>query len=324
VQEPPFESDNDTHDGWAGAKAGADRSYSRPAAFQNIMSGLAPALVKLYIEAPPTDEEYAVITRETLSNAELNAGLSTAATRRALRESTLHSYRQRGFLVQAAPMPSFRFLIIDIIQRLVSFGIPSAAALEAIARHGPIIEVGAGTGYWAGLLQAMGVDIVAFDAEPTSTGSCDDGARANRFFVEASGFTTVRRGDAAALFEQGSAAAEALARRALLLVWPNNPDAQDNRHLLDPNPDAPDGATPPPCWDARYLASFIAAGGSKVIYVGEREATLRVVPGARPDCGVSSSRAFQALLADQFALVEVVECPRWWMEQPDLTVWCRA
>lgn len=233
MQEPPFESDNDTHDGWAGAKAGADRSYSRPAAFQNIMSGLAPALVKLYIEAPPTDEEYAVITRETLSNAELNTGLSTAATRRALRESTLHSYRQRGFLVQAAPMASFRFLIIDPIQRLVSFGIPSAAALEAIARHGPIIEVGAGTGYWAGLLQAMGVDIVAFDAEPTSTGSCDDGARANRFFVEASGFTTVRRGDAAALFEQGSAAAEALARRALLLVWPNNPDAQDNRHLLD-------------------------------------------------------------------------------------------
>ena len=145
-----------------------------------IMSGLAPALVKLYIEAPPTDEEYAVITCETLSNAELNTGLSTAATRRALRESTLHSYRQRGFLVQAAPMPSFRFLIIDPIQRLVSFGIPSAAALEAIARHGPIIEVGAGTGYWAGLLQAMGVDIIAFDAEPTSTGSCVDGASLSR------------------------------------------------------------------------------------------------------------------------------------------------
>ncbi|PNW76347.1 hypothetical protein CHLRE_12g552827v5 [Chlamydomonas reinhardtii] len=47
----------------------------------------------------------------------------------------------------------------------VSWAIPSAEALEVIAQQsgGRVVEVGAGTGYWAWLLARRGVDVVAVD-----------------------------------------------------------------------------------------------------------------------------------------------------------------
>lgn len=44
-----------------------------------------------------------------------------------------------------------------------SWAVPSLAALAEIAASGPLIELGAGTGYWAWLLAQAGADIVAFD-----------------------------------------------------------------------------------------------------------------------------------------------------------------
>lgn len=48
------------------------------------------------------------------------------------------------------------------------FAVPSDEALTAIERCSPrgVVELGAGTGYWAFLLQQRGVDVVAFDVEP--------------------------------------------------------------------------------------------------------------------------------------------------------------
>ena len=46
-----------------------------------------------------------------------------------------------------------------------SWAIPSPAALGLIADHGPILEVGAGTGYWASLLAPL-TDVVATDIAP--------------------------------------------------------------------------------------------------------------------------------------------------------------
>lgn len=46
-----------------------------------------------------------------------------------------------------------------------SFAIPSQIALETIAKYSPIIEIGAGSGYWAYLLDQIPVDIEAFDKE---------------------------------------------------------------------------------------------------------------------------------------------------------------
>ena len=47
-----------------------------------------------------------------------------------------------------------------------SWAIPAPPALEALARHGPLLECGAGTGYWAALLRAGGADVVATDIAP--------------------------------------------------------------------------------------------------------------------------------------------------------------
>ena len=41
-----------------------------------------------------------------------------------------------------------------------SFAIPSEEALAAIAKLSPLVEIGAGTGFWAALLARRGVDIV--------------------------------------------------------------------------------------------------------------------------------------------------------------------
>lgn len=47
-----------------------------------------------------------------------------------------------------------------------SWAIPSAEALCAIRQYAPIIEGGAGTGYWGYLFQQMGVDYLSFDLNP--------------------------------------------------------------------------------------------------------------------------------------------------------------
>lgn len=44
-----------------------------------------------------------------------------------------------------------------------AFAIPNEPALRKIAERAPIVEIGAGSGYWAHLLSKMGVDVVAYD-----------------------------------------------------------------------------------------------------------------------------------------------------------------
>lgn len=50
--------------------------------------------------------------------------------------------------------------------RRYAWAIPNDEALDAMASYSPLIEVGAGAGYWAHLLAARGVDIIAFDKIP--------------------------------------------------------------------------------------------------------------------------------------------------------------
>jgi hypothetical protein len=44
-----------------------------------------------------------------------------------------------------------------------SWAVPSREAIAEIARHSPLIEIGAGTGYWAWLLAQAGADVLAYD-----------------------------------------------------------------------------------------------------------------------------------------------------------------
>ena len=44
-----------------------------------------------------------------------------------------------------------------------SFAIPDEEAIEKISKYSPIIEIGAGSGYWSFLLKEAGVDVEAYD-----------------------------------------------------------------------------------------------------------------------------------------------------------------
>jgi hypothetical protein len=54
-----------------------------------------------------------------------------------------------------------------------AWAIPTDEALDAIAAWSPVVEIGAGTGYWAALLAARGADIVAYDEKPGKNDWCD-------------------------------------------------------------------------------------------------------------------------------------------------------
>jgi len=143
-------------------------------------------------------------------------------------------------------------------QRLVrryAYGTPTAAALEAIADAAPdgVVEIGAGSGYWARLLHERGVDVVAYDVAPPDSGR-------NRYIDEQVPWFPVHRGDATAVLDHPS--------RTLLLVWP----------------------TPRDAWAADAVAFFHAVGGRLLVYVGEGpggltgDATLHARLGTHGPC----------------------------------------
>jgi len=220
-------------------------------------------------------------------------------------------FRDRG-LVLEGDMDNFLKSVVNPVQHTVGFAVPDEKVLQSIARHAPLIEVGAGTGYWSALLQTRKVDIIPYDANPPT----EDHASNNFFNVT---YTEVMKGDATTLFDDESSGDNEnnLSQRTLLIVWPNNPDREDNPHLYDKKKELP------PVWDAECLSGYLQSGGSTVIYVGEREETIQVLPEKSRDCGVSSSRRFQELLQQNFDLVEQYTIPKWFRCADDVTIWKR-
>ena len=288
-----------------------------------LMEAVPAALLRLYPHGvQPTDEEFQVMTAVAHDPGTEPVG------RGDLHQRVLKPYRERGHVVVGRPMRHYQVLIQGVIEHAVGFAIPTREALDAILKHASsrgIVEMGAGTGYWAAMLRDHGADVVAFDRDPPT----DDESNA---FFGAGMYAEVRRGDAASLLRESAAwpaeAAEALHARTLLLIWPNNPDLHDNAHLVAAPQRAAlqkSSAAEPP-WDAECLSSYLAAGGESVVFVGEREENIgRLLPkaAAQPDCGCSASRRFQTMLLEHFVLVERVGLPRWWLHMDDLTIWRR-
>lgn len=50
---------------------------------------------------------------------------------------------------------------------LYSYAVPTRAAISVLARYKPLVEMGAGLGFWTSLLRNCGVDILAYDKDPT-------------------------------------------------------------------------------------------------------------------------------------------------------------
>lgn len=283
-----------------------------------IMELVPLAYMKVY-KSTPTDDEREIITC-TNYDIRKKAQTSLDGVRRIdssiIMGECFHLHRERGHIAQQLEI--LTDLIVGPLQRTLAFGIPSNAVLKQVIEQAPrIVEMGAGTGYWSCMLSMIGADVVAYDAQPPlALGSKDDPDGMNKNeFVGPKSYFPVQEGDASTVFDGSN---PELYDRALLLVWPNNPDAQDNAHVTV------GGSILPEIWDLDCLQRYHEMGGSTVIYVGEREAKIELMPDATDaDCGFCASRKFQQFLQEHYELEAELECPRWWMKEDDVTIWKR-
>lgn len=143
----------------------------------------------------------------------------------------------------------------DALISRYSFAVPTDEALHLIAGQSSegVVEVGAGTGYWARLLHEKGVDVIAYDLLPPPS-------PANRWFGGSDVWFPVGDGDETVVERHGD--------RTLLLVWPTRKEA----------------------WAARAAELFHGAGGRRLVFVGEGpggrtgDDSLHAVLGALDRC----------------------------------------
>lgn len=180
----------------------------------------------------------------------------------------------------------------DWLARLFAFAVPNAAALNELAALSPIVEIGAGTGYWASLLRSKGVDVVAYDSAPPSSEESasasfsgrrkskkQKAAAMNEYHGASAQFTEVLRGGADVLGSASDAA------QTLFLCYP------------------------PPA-EAMAFDCLSAFQGTRVVYVGEWH-------------GLTADARFERLLASRFALSKRVALPNFANQACEMTIWER-
>jgi hypothetical protein len=212
-------------------------------------------------------------------------------------------------------------MLMHPTQHAFSFAVPCVAALDCIAQlKMGLVEMGAGTGYWAALLRERGVDIVAYDRAPPTAPDPTNGKTQNLFFNAT--FTDVLKGDESELAKH--------ADRALFLCWPVAKVETKEMGM--------EGAVP---WDARCLDTW---QGDTLIHVGEWRVppgeanerdddplapppTADAFPRGTAQCddpgGITTSLEFQLAVETQFDLKHHVKLPNWPNTRDDLTVWVR-
>ena len=122
-----------------------------------------------------------------------------------------------------------------------AFSIPTAGVLRLVADFSPIVEIGAGSGYWAMCLASMGADVAAFDRRVPGDGEPWDITGKNQWFDDV--WFTVDEGD--------DSCAGFYPDRALLICWPPLDD--------------------PMAFHA--LRAYRDAGGRTVIFIGDAGAS---------------------------------------------------
>jgi hypothetical protein len=101
---------------------------------------------------------------------------------------------------------------------LFSWAVPTDAALELLSKHAPLVECGAGMGYWLALLRARGVDAIGYDRSRPG--------RKNAFHRHSRRpWTEIER-------ESSVKAAKRHGDRALVLCWPPYDDDAASYEVL--------------------------------------------------------------------------------------------
>jgi len=277
---------------------------------QNRVTDLIPNALRKVYRNQPTEFEREIILGTNYNirkEAEVFVeGLRHIDTSRVM-DLAFRMHRERGHVAERMAMMTD--LLVGPLQRTFSYAIPDDETVKEIVSHSPrIVEMGAGTGYWSAMLNRNGADVIAFDAHP--------GTEQENVYVGKQMYYPVQEGIDTTVFVESK---PDIVDRALLLVWPNNPDDLDNPHVR-----LEGESMLPPIWDIDCLQRYYDLGGQTVIYVGEREEKIPLVSDATgPDCGFCGSRKFQQFLWDNFDLKSVIECPKWWMKEDDVTVWKR-
>jgi len=80
------------------------------------------------------------------------------------------------YLDEAEPLLSDlnSFRVRQSLVKKYAWAIPNEEALQTLVKYAPIVEIGAGTGYWARCLRERGVDIKAYDKKPYSNTYADN------------------------------------------------------------------------------------------------------------------------------------------------------
>lgn len=167
-----------------------------------------------------------------------------------------------------------------------SWAIPNQRALRIISHFSPIIEVGAGKGYWASLLRQMGVDIAAFDRHCYNN-PAKPGRKTPKLW------TTVNKGDARMLSK------ECYRNHTLLLCYPD----EDCSMSMD-------------CME-RY-------DGEYIIHIGELITTGTFSGYPQAPFGRTTCSQFQINLLEHFHCILVAELPRFPFCHDCITVWKRT
>lgn len=90
-----------------------------------------------------------------------------------------------------------------------AWAVPNEQAIQTLVAHSPVVEIGAGTGYWARLATEAGADVVAYDSR---MGQRTTKKKRHRWVKECGAYFPVRRG--------GAGMVRFHPERTLFLCWP--------------------------------------------------------------------------------------------------------
>jgi len=178
---------------------------------------------------------------------------------------------------------SAKLTSVQELAHCFAWAIPNQQALEIIHSYGPIVEMGAGTGYWARMLQDMGTDIIPYDYRPPDMAGKRD---SQGFLMEQNIYCTTQYTD---VLEGMPDILSQHQDRSLFLCWP------------------PVGKMANDCLNHWFKGQYL-------IYVGEFDSETG---------GCTANHIFCARLEREFALIQRCQIPTWPGHSDELMVWER-